>query len=100
VTVQGFCITDGHEQIPAVAVLVYCAQGAVLGELLCRHCCVCKVPGCGRLGDVYDSGYREPYCQRHADQFPVDEAPHGPDIVELGSARHTELLTHPDTRTT
>lgn len=37
--------------------------------------------------------------RRHAEQFPAGEAPHGPDIVELGSARHNELQADPDTRT-
>jgi hypothetical protein len=94
------CVTDGHEQVPAVAVLVYYGQGATVGEPLCRDCAACRAPGCGELGDVYDADYREAYCQRHAEQFPAEEAPHGPDIVELGSARHTELLADPDTRTT
>ncbi|GAA4259939.1 hypothetical protein [Dactylosporangium darangshiense] len=47
------------------------------------------VRGCDRCG----------HCQRHAEQFPAGEAPHGPDIVELGSARHAELLADPDNRT-
>nr|WP_030500975.1 hypothetical protein [Micromonospora purpureochromogenes] len=91
----GCCFTDGHDQVPAVAVLVYCGQGAILGEPLCRDCATCRVPGCGRLGDVYGADYREACCQRHAEQFPAGEAPRGPDIVELGSARHTELLADP-----
>ncbi|MEU1811056.1 hypothetical protein [Micromonospora aurantiaca (nom. illeg.)] len=93
------CTTDGHEQTPAVAVLVYYGQGAILGEPLCRDYVACRASGCDRIGAVYDGDYREPYCQRHAEQFPAGEAPSGPDIVELGSARHAELLADPDTRT-
>ncbi|MET7396304.1 hypothetical protein ABZS66_22765 [Dactylosporangium sp. NPDC005572] len=82
-----------------MAVLGYYGQGAILGEPLCINCAACRVPGCGRPGDVYDADEREPYCQRHAEQFPPGEAPHGPDIVELGSARRAELLADPDTFT-
>lgn len=93
------CVIDGHEQVPAVAVLVYYGQGAILGEPLCRDCASCRACGGGRLGDVNDADSREPYCQQHAEQFPAGEAPHGPDIVELGSARHADVLADPYTRT-
>ncbi|MGV9764954.1 hypothetical protein [Micromonospora tulbaghiae] len=93
------CVTDGHEHVPAVAVLVYYGQGAILGEPLCQDRAACRAPDCCRLGDVYDAEQREAYCQGHAEQFQAGEAPHCPDMVELGSARHTELLAGPDTRT-
>lgn len=66
------CITDGHEQAPAVAVFVYYGprrdprRTAALG--------LRRVPG-ARLW------------------------PHGPGVVELGSARHAELHADPDPRT-
>ncbi|SCL25816.1 hypothetical protein GA0070624_3183 [Micromonospora rhizosphaerae] len=98
-TAAASCVTDGHEQVPAVAVLVYYGQCAIVGEPLCQDFTACRASDCGQLGDVYDADQRAAYCQRPAEQFQAGEAPHGPDIVEPGSARHPELLADPDTRT-
>jgi hypothetical protein len=86
------CARDGHEDRPAIAVLVYVGQGDHLGAAICRVCAICKAPGCGQLGDVMDAEYGEPWCQRHADQFGPDERVTGPDIVPVTSKRARLLL--------
>jgi hypothetical protein len=51
----------------------------------------CTEPGCVRPGVIMDSEYDEPWCQQHADQFPADERPDGPEIVRLDSERYREV---------
>lgn len=51
----------------------------------------CTDPGCKSVGVIMDDEYDEPWCRRHADQFPAGERPSGPEIVRIGSARHKEV---------
>lgn len=92
------CSREGHEQISAAVVLVHHGQGAILGDLLCWTCAACRSPGCENLGTVLDAEYDEPWCEQHAAAFGPEETPHGPDIVVLGSSRHTSLLAEREDR--
>lgn len=51
----------------------------------------CTEPGCSLPGTILDSEYDEPWCDKHASQFPADERPSGPEIVLVGSERHREI---------
>lgn len=90
------CTKDGHEARPAVAALVYIGQSEDLDVYLCRECVTCS-GDCDELGDVMDSEYEEPWCQRHADAFDSsyspDERVTGPDIMPLDSDRYRTLIT-------
>lgn len=82
------CVNTNHG--PAVAVLVW-PGSSPSGIYLCARCAGCSNPGCHDAGVVLDMEHNEPWCTRHAEGFPADETPHGPEIVLLTSQRFVEV---------
>ncbi len=89
------CTHDSHPEdkpVAAVAVLVYYGGGVTIGsDGLCADHAQCTSGGCATIGTVMDSDYQEPWCQAHAEQFSVDEAPTGPDIVLINSDQYRKV---------